>query len=58
MTACFQTEQGIMPDPGGWQDQAATFVAAWPVVMEEIRHWRHVTREQAIAEAERKGRKR
>lgn len=54
MTACFQTEQGILPDPGGWQDQAATFTDAWPLVMHEIQHWRKVARDQAIEKAKRK----
>lgn len=57
VTACFQTEQGILPDPGGWQDQAATFTAAWPLVMHEIQHWRVVAQQQAVNEAKRKGRK-
>ena len=58
ITACFQTEQGVLPDAGGWQDQAATFTAAWPLVMHEIAYWRGVAREQAMREAERKGKQR
>lgn len=35
-------EQGILPDPGGWMDQAAVFTQAYPIVANEIAHWRAV----------------
>ena len=58
VNACFRTEQGVLPDPGGWQDQAAMFTQAWPLVMHEIAHWREVARDRAIADAERKAKRR
>jgi len=54
ITACFLVEQGVLPDPGGWQDQPATFTAAWPLVMNEIVQWRGVAQKQAMREAQRK----
>lgn len=56
VTACAMTERGIMPDPGGWQDQATTFVQAFPLVMREMAHWREVARKKAEAEAARRAR--
>lgn len=54
VTACALTERGLLPDPGGWQDQATTFVQAFPLVMREINHWREVARRKAQADAERR----
>jgi hypothetical protein len=48
VTMCALVENGVLPDPGGWQEQAATFTAAWPLVMTEINHWREVRRAQAM----------
>lgn len=47
VTAAAMVEQGVLPDEGGWQDQPATFTAAWPLLMEEINHWREARRKQA-----------
>lgn len=44
---CALVECGVLPDPGGWHDQPATFVAAHPIVMHEIEHWRSVARANA-----------
>lgn len=51
VVACALTEQGILPDHGGWDDQAATFTAAWPLVMREIQHWRGVAHQLAMQKA-------
>lgn len=40
--AAAQVELGILPDPGGWQDQPHKFVVAWPLAMREIQHWRAI----------------
>lgn len=47
ITAAALVEQGVLPDRGGWQDQPATFVRAYPTVAREISHWRAWHREQA-----------
>ncbi len=56
--ACVQIEHGLLPDPGGWQDQAATFTAAWPYVMNEVSRWREIAREQAMRDSERNAKSR
>lgn len=38
-------QQGVLPGPGGWLDQSATFVAAYPSILREIGHWRSVHQE-------------
>jgi hypothetical protein len=45
--ACILAEQGVLPDAGGWQDQAATFADAYPWIVREVQSWREVAREQA-----------
>lgn len=40
-------EQGILPDVGGWVDQATTWVQAFPVVSNEIARTRARKQEQA-----------
>lgn len=52
--ACALVEQGHLPDAGGWQDQAATWVQAYPLVMQEVQHWRGVAREIAMKRANKK----
>lgn len=48
LRAALMAEQsGVLPDSGGWQDQAATFVQAFPVAQQEIRHWQEVARRKA-----------
>lgn len=44
-------EYGVLPDPGGWHDQPATFVRAYPLAMQEINHWREWARKQAMKKA-------
>ncbi len=57
LMAASLVEQGMLPDPGGWQDQAATFVEAFPLATNEIAHWREVRRELAQRQAESKRRR-
>lgn len=45
-------EHGILPDAGGWHDQAATWVQAYPIAMQEIGHWMTVRREIERKKAE------
>lgn len=40
LLAALRVESGILPDPGGWQDQANTFVEAFPIAQAEIASWR------------------
>lgn len=49
ITAAALVEHGILPDEGGWQEQAATFTAAWPLAMQEINHWRDARRKAAAS---------
>lgn len=51
ITAAIQVEFGVLPEAGGWQDQAATFTAAWPLIMREVEHWRSVHRKLAMQKA-------
>ena len=48
IVAASLVERGVLPDQGGWQDQPATFVQAYPLAMLEIEHWRGVAREAAM----------
>lgn len=50
--AVVQMEAGILPAPGGMQDQAATFVEAYPLLVQELAHWRDVAVERARKQAE------
>jgi hypothetical protein len=52
--ACALVEQGHLPERGGWQDQPAAFVQAYPLVMREVQHWRRVAQEKAMREAQHK----
>tara|TARA_R110000796_G_scaffold229663_2_gene347059 strand:+ start:3685 stop:3840 length:156 start_codon:yes stop_codon:yes gene_type:complete len=47
-------DNSILPDAGGWSDQAASFVAAFPIVQSEIAK----AREKAIERAKPKPPKR
>jgi len=40
ISAANLVEHGILPDPGGWQDQANTFVRAFPLLCNEVNYWR------------------
>lgn len=48
LVAASQVEHGVLPDPGGWQDQAATFVAAYAIARREIGYWQDKHREIAM----------
>lgn len=52
ISTCCMIEQGVLPDPGGWEDQAHSLVRAYPVVMNEVRLWREEARKQARKAAE------
>jgi hypothetical protein len=54
INAAVLAERGTLPDPGGWQDQAATFVRAYPLAVREIAHWTDVHRKVAMAKARQK----
>lgn len=54
ISAVLMTERGILPDSGGWHDQAAAFVAAFPLVCDEIASWREVHRRIAMRNAQKK----
>lgn len=47
-------ERGVLPDPGAWLDQSATFAAAYPTIAREIETWR----QRAVAAAQAKQNKR
>lgn len=51
VAAALQVENGLLPDPGGWQDQAATFVQAYPLLAQEIAQWRERIHDQAMRAA-------
>lgn len=55
---CVRVENGILPDAGGWTDQAACFTAAWPIAQQEIQHWRQVAQERAARESREKAKQR
>lgn len=42
LMAAGMVEQGILPEGGGWRDQAATFVEIYPLALSEVRHWHRV----------------
>lgn len=46
-------EQGVLPCSGGWSDQPATFVQAYPIVAREIHNWREVAMKQVQDKARR-----
>jgi hypothetical protein len=54
--AAAMVEQGVLPDPGGWLQQSAPFVAAYPIIVHEIRRWQDVAEEEARRRAEAKRR--
>lgn len=51
LQAAAMVEVGVLPDPGGWQDQAYTFVRAYPIAMREINDWRQKRRDIAAQKA-------
>lgn len=57
ISAALMVERGVLPDPGGWMDQPATFVQAFPLITREIAHWQRVVHEHELAKAKRKQQK-
>jgi hypothetical protein len=55
VTAALMVDKGILPDSGGWYEQSAKFVEAYPLLSSEIEHWRSVHIERARKKAARKG---
>ena len=53
IAAAAMVERGVLPDPGGWNDQASTFVQAFPFLTREFAHWQRVHQEQAAKKANR-----
>ena len=49
--AVVMVEQGILPDPGGWQDQSSLFVQAYPLIASEVNKMRNSIQEQATKKA-------
>lgn len=47
-SAVLTGESGVLPDAGGWNDQAATYVEAYPIARTEIAHWRAVAEKKAM----------
>lgn len=54
LTAASMVENGVLPESGGWQDQPAKFVQAFPLMMRELRHWSDVGAEIDRKNAERR----
>lgn len=54
VSAALLVERGVLPDAGGWEQQAHTFVAAFPLLCSEIAHWRQVASQRAIEQAKQK----
>lgn len=54
INAAVLAERGMLPDAGGWQEQAATFVRAYPIAAREIAHWTSVHHKVAMQAAKRK----
>lgn len=52
--AAVRVESGILPDEGAWLDQAATFVAAYPLVVGELARWQRYYDEVDRRNADRK----
>lgn len=48
------TQVGVLPEAGGWFDQAHTWVVVWPIVMREVHKWQEVARERAAKAAQQK----
>lgn len=47
-----RSEQGLLPAPGGFYDQAATFCDAFDFARNELAEWRELLNERAQREAE------
>lgn len=57
VNAALLMDRGVLPDAGGWSDQSATFVAAYPLLRREIEHWRAVHEKEASERARRQQRR-
>lgn len=53
--AC-NVELGILPSAGGFHEQPAAFVKAYPLIMREVTFWRSKSQELAIKKAQQKKR--
>ena len=56
--AIMMVEQGILPDPGGWQDQATLFVQAYPLIANEVNKTRSAIQDRASKKTQGKGKAR
>lgn len=54
VAAAIMVEHGVLPESGGWQDQAAKFVQAYPLLVREIAQWNEARIELERKQAERK----
>lgn len=50
--AAAMVEVGILPDAGGWMDQAYTFVRAFPVIAKQAAFWKDREAESARRKAQ------
>lgn len=57
VTAAVLVEKGILPSEGGWHDQAATFVAAYPIAAREIAEWQRIAEQIAMRKAQAKSKR-
>lgn len=46
-------EHGVLPDPGGWQDQSAVGCDAIELAFGELCRWRRVAEKEAVEQARR-----
>ena len=56
--AAAHVEAGILPDAGDWNDQAHTFVVAYPWIARELQWWREKLAEDAARKHEQQKRRR
>jgi hypothetical protein len=45
VTVASMTESGVLPDSGGWNDQAASFVAVFPFAVRVMQEYRKIAAE-------------
>lgn len=48
VNAAVLAQQGVLQDEGAWLDQSATFTAVFPLLCNEINHWRNVGMDVAM----------
>lgn len=56
VSAALLVERGVLPDEGAWNQQAYSFVRAFPLLCREIAHWRQVAMQREIDRAHKRGR--